>query len=103
MMNIFEKLFEGRVNPSQLKRVDTPESDKLMEEISQSMEMFEKRLSKSEFSELECMYSTLHEYLEMEYPRYFEHGFKLAITLQGAAAFNNWEFEEVDREEKEIG
>ena len=93
-MNIFDKLFEGKVNPSQLKRVDTPESAKFENEISEAMEMFEKRLSRSEYSELECMCSSLHELFELEYPRYFEYGFKLGVALQGRAAFGDWEFAE---------
>ena len=80
-MNMIEKLYQGKIIPSTTKRPDSVKSMELDAEIYEYMKMFERKLAKPDFEELELLFSLVNDRKDLDYQHYFTHGFKLAISL----------------------
>jgi hypothetical protein len=79
--SILQKLYDGKIYPSENIVISNPEYDKLNSELSGKKERFLKNLSDGErenFTEIEDLINELNTIYSYEN---FAHGFKLAVNL----------------------
>lgn len=81
MPSILESLYYGELNPAEKMVSINPEYLQLSQCISESMDVWKKRLSSEEYQELEELLDLYWQVQGLEMAESFNYGFKLGVRL----------------------
>ena len=81
MKTILEELHDGNIYPDELIISKDPEYGPLIKEISDTMELWKKKLSKDDFEQLEALLDLHSKSNSMDAAASFMYGFKLGAMI----------------------
>lgn len=81
MKTILENLYDGSIYPDELIISKDPEYRPLSKEISNTLEMWKKKLSKDDFEQLEALLDLRCKSSSMDATASFMYGFKLGAMI----------------------
>lgn len=81
MRTILEELYNGNIYPDELIVSKDPEYRPLIKEISDTLEMWKKKLSKDDFEKFEALLDLRCRSSSMDAAASFMYGFKLGATI----------------------
>lgn len=81
MKTILEELYEGNIYPDELIVSKDPEYRPLNKKISDTMEMWKKKLSEDDYNQLEALLDLRSELSSIEASESFMYGFRLSALI----------------------
>ena len=81
MKSILEELYDGNIYPDELIISKDPEYHPINQKISDTLEMWKKKLSEDDYKQLEAFMDLRCESSSMEASASFMYGFKLGAVI----------------------
>lgn len=81
MKSILEELYGGNINPDELIVSKDPEYRPLNKRISDTLDIWKKKLSENDYSQLESLLDLCSKSSSMEASESFMYGFKLGALI----------------------